>query len=72
MLKNYYQGMIDKQNEKIILTSNLAPMKFVVLFLFVSLFYLNTNAQNFELGKVSVEELNEKVHPNTAAAAAYI
>jgi hypothetical protein len=32
---------------------------------------LNTNAQNFELGKVSVE-LNEKVHPKDTAAAAAI
>jgi hypothetical protein len=49
-------------------------MKFsqLILFLFVSLFYLNTNAQNFELGKVSVEELNEKVHPKDTAAAAAI
>jgi hypothetical protein len=31
---------------------------------------LNTNAQNFELGKVSVEELKEKVHPKDTAASA--
>jgi hypothetical protein len=50
-------------------------MKFsqLILFLFLSLFYLNTNAQNFELGKVSVEELKEKAHPiDTSAAAAII
>ncbi|SEA59593.1 protein of unknown function [Flavobacterium gillisiae] len=50
-------------------------MKFnqLILFLFVSLFYLNANAQKFELGKVSLEELQEKAHPvDTSAAAAIL
>jgi hypothetical protein len=34
MLKNYYQGMIDKQNEKNYFNPNLAPMKFSQLILF--------------------------------------
>ena len=41
-----------------------------VLLLLVS--FSKINAQNFELGKVSIEELQEKVHPTDTAAVAAI
>jgi hypothetical protein len=73
MLKNYYQGMIDKQNEKNYFNPNLAPMKFSQLILFYCIAILfEYKCAKFELGKVSVEELKEKVHPKDTAAAAAI
>jgi transglutaminase-like putative cysteine protease len=42
----------------------------LILFLVVSLLYLNTTAQNFKLGKVSIEELQEKSHPKDSSAVA--
>jgi hypothetical protein len=43
------------------------------LLLFVSVFlFSKINAQNFELGKVSVEELKQRVHPKDTAAVAAI
>jgi hypothetical protein len=42
------------------------------LFLFVLLFFLNANAQELKLGKVSMEELQEKFHPKDSTAAAAI
>jgi hypothetical protein len=44
----------------------------LILFLVVSLLYLNTTAQNFKLGKVSIEELQEKSHPKDSSAVAAI
>jgi hypothetical protein len=43
-----------------------------IITLFLIVFVLQTNAQEFKLGKVSVAELEEKVHPNDPAAAAAI
>lgn len=45
--------------------------KLLLLVLFVFLFS-KTNAQNFELGKVSIEELQEKTHPKDNAAVAAV
>jgi hypothetical protein len=45
--------------------------KSLLLFLFVFLFS-KTNAQNFEPGKVSIEELQEKAHPIDSSAVAAI
>tara|TARA_R110000868_G_scaffold369263_1_gene632505 strand:+ start:55 stop:2079 length:2025 start_codon:yes stop_codon:yes gene_type:complete len=43
-----------------------------ILLLICLLLFINTNAQNFELGKVSVSELQEKSHPKDSAAVAAI
>lgn len=40
--------------------------------LFVASFFLNANAQEFKLGKVSIAELQEKVHPKDTSAVAAI
>jgi hypothetical protein len=40
--------------------------------LFFTLFYSNTNAQEFKLGKVSIAELQEKEHPKDPSAVAAI
>lgn len=42
----------------------------ILIFLFVS--FSSINAQNFELGKVSIAELQEKMHPKDTAAVAAI
>jgi transglutaminase-like putative cysteine protease len=42
------------------------------ILLFVTTFFSNLNAQNFELGKVSVAELQEKSHPKDTSAVAAI
>jgi transglutaminase-like putative cysteine protease len=42
------------------------------LFLVVILFFFNANAQEFKLGKVSIAELEQKVHPKDTAAVAAI
>jgi len=44
------------------------------IFLILLVFFLGTtmNAQNFELGKVTIEELQQKVHPLDSSAAAAI
>jgi hypothetical protein len=50
-------------------------MKFnkLIVVLFLLGFVLRTNAQDFELGKVSMSELQEKVHPkDTSAVAAFL
>lgn len=49
-------------------------MKFnqLLLTLFFTLFFFNGKAQEFKLGKVSVEELQEKNHPTDSAAVAAI
>lgn len=49
-------------------------MKFMQLFYILFLFiFLNSNAQKFELGKVSIDELKEKSHPiDTSAVAAIL
>ncbi|HWS60844.1 MAG TPA: DUF3857 domain-containing protein [Flavobacterium sp.] len=46
-------------------------VKLFVIFLFVVVF-LNANAQEFKLGKVSEKELEEKVYPNDTTASAAI
>ncbi len=46
-------------------------VKLFVLFLFV-VFFLNANAQDFNLGKVSLAELEEKFHPIDSSASAAI
>ena len=46
-------------------------VKLFVIFLFVVVF-LNANAQEFELGKVSIKELQEKEHPKDTTAAAAV
>ena len=51
--------------------SKFMKIKLFVLFL-LNVFCLNANAQKFELGKVSVEELQEKSHPKDSSAAAEI
>ncbi|MFV8344272.1 DUF3857 domain-containing protein [Flavobacterium sp. XS2P39] len=43
-----------------------------LLFILVVLFFFKATAQNFELGKVSVAELEEKVHPIDSSAAGAI
>ena len=45
--------------------------KSFVIFLFI-VFFLNANAQEFKLGKVSIKELEEKVYPNDTTAPAAI
>ena len=40
--------------------------------LFVAIFYSKANAQVFELGKVSITELEEKMHPIDSTASAAI
>jgi hypothetical protein len=48
-------------------------IKKLTFFLFIVLLFSNATAQEFELGKVSISELQEKVHPNdTSAIAAYL
>lgn len=42
----------------------------VIIALFLVLFITKGNAQNFELGKVSIAELEEKVHPKDTTAVA--
>jgi hypothetical protein len=44
----------------------------LIITLFLIVFVLNANAQEFKLGKVSVAELEEKVHPKDPTAAAAI
>lgn len=44
-------------------------LSFILLFAF---FYSNSNAQEFKLGKVSMAELQEKVHPKDSSAVAAI
>jgi hypothetical protein len=44
----------------------------LAIILFVTTFLVNLNAQNFELGKVSVIELQEKSHPKDPSAVAAI
>ncbi|MBX9806803.1 MAG: DUF3857 domain-containing protein [Flavobacteriaceae bacterium] len=46
-------------------------IKLFIIFLFVA-FFLNANAQEFKLGKVSLKELEEKVYPNDTTAPAAI
>jgi hypothetical protein len=46
-------------------------IKLFVIFLIVA-FFLNANAQEFKLGKVSIKELEEKVYPNDTTASAAI
>jgi hypothetical protein len=43
-----------------------------VFILFLALCFAKINAQNFELGKVSIAELQEKAHPKDTAAVAAI
>jgi hypothetical protein len=48
-------------------------MKFKNLLLLITLFFvIKSNAQNFELGKVSIEELQEKKHPRDSSAVAAV
>lgn len=47
-------------------------IKKLILPFFIALFYFNMNAQEFKLGKVSVAELEEKMHPKDTAAVAAI
>ena len=44
----------------------------IIIYSFVLLFNLNCLAQNFELGKVSIAELEEKHHPKDTSAVAAI
>ncbi|MFV5699524.1 transglutaminase domain-containing protein [Flavobacterium sp. ZT3R17] len=44
----------------------------LTIILFFTLFFYNANAQEFKLGKVSIEELQQKVHPKDTAAVAAI
>lgn len=44
----------------------------LLIILFFTLFFLKGNAQEFKLGKVSVEELQEKNHPTDSTAVAAI
>jgi hypothetical protein len=47
--------------------------KYSILILIVLFSFVKTNAQNYELGKVSVEQLKETANPNdTTAAAAFL
>jgi hypothetical protein len=46
--------------------------KKTLLFLLLFVSFLNSTAQNFELGKVSLAELQQKVHPTDTAAVAAI
>lgn len=46
--------------------------KNLTLFLFIVLLFSNANAQEFKLGKVSMAELEQKVHPKDTAAVAAI
>ena len=46
-------------------------IKLFVVFL-VAISFSNANAQKFELGKVSIAELQEKVHPKDTSAVAAI
>lgn len=47
-------------------------IKILTFIFFIILFYSNTNAQEFKLGKVSIAELEEKMHPKDTAAVAAI
>src|SRR3970040_2855086 len=44
----------------------------LVIILFFTLFFFKANAQEFKLGKVSIEELRQKVHPKDTSAVAAI
>jgi hypothetical protein len=44
----------------------------LIIFLFLTLPFFEANAQDFKLGKVSMQELQEKMHPTDSAAAAAI
>lgn len=44
----------------------------LLIILFFTLFFFKGNAQEFKLGKVSVEELQEKNHPTDSTAVAAI
>lgn len=44
----------------------------LIIILFFILFFLKTGAQEFKLGKVSIEELQQKVHPKDTTAVAAI
>ncbi|AOZ98668.1 DUF3857 domain-containing protein [Flavobacterium commune] len=46
--------------------------RFLITILMLFLIAFNSNAQEFRLGKVSIEELKEKVHPKDSSAAAAI
>jgi len=50
------------------------PLKtnLLAIILFFTFFYSNSNAQEFKLGKVSIEELQEKEHPKDPSAVAAI
>ena len=47
-------------------------MKCIYLIIFISLIFLNANAQKFELGKVSSNELKQKFYPLDSSASASI
>lgn len=47
-------------------------LKKTLLFLLLFVSFLKSTAQNFELGKVSIAELQQKVHPRDTAAVAVI
>ena len=47
-------------------------LKKTLLFLLLFVSFLKSTAQNFELGKVSIAELEQKVHPADTAAVAAI
>jgi hypothetical protein len=51
---------------------NLIKTNLPSFILFFSLFFSNSNAQEFKLGKVSMAELQEKVHPKDSSAVAAI
>jgi hypothetical protein len=61
MLK-YYQGIIDKKTKNSFNQSVIA-MLLKNHYPFVSVFLFSKINTNFELGKVSVEELKQRVHP---------
>lgn len=44
----------------------------LAIILFFTLFFFKANAQEFKLGKVSIEELRQKVHPKDTSAVAAI
>lgn len=44
----------------------------LAIILFFTLFFFKANAQEFKLGKVSIEELQQKVHPKDTSAVAAI
>ncbi|MEO7977823.1 DUF3857 domain-containing protein [Flavobacterium sp.] len=72
MLKEYYKAMIAKESEKIVLKKYKMRLRFSIITCCIICFVFESKAQNYELGKVSIAELEEKFNPKDTSASATI